>query len=502
MKIKLTYTKFNTHVTTPVVKIYRVTPIGLPSGITLDLLTEEGQIIVCLAPGEAMVIDPPSANNQTLVSDLSVPGLWKIGTAGGSGGVIDLTNKDSTVAYTGSVVIADLTNDLAFTGTTVPGHLGVIGVTTEEIGINETGKVGIATLSDVLVTGNVSRGEWIIASATRWRGKTAGYDKPNGALGFALTSYSGGGNGTVQAVVQPNPRHLSSAGTAWALGGYIAAATTDAQKFTIASATWSAVAGAALGAAYTSQAGLGYGTTAGYSIGGGTTMVGGGLVVTAYKMPFATEVTAAQASANLPAAKAGLRGGYNAPDRGYVVGGYVAGPVANNTVTKLTYATDTMSAALGTTLSAARVYSAGISDGALAYAQGGASSGVSDKITVATDTVSDNNSGDVAADIYAAISFAADNGYMAEKTGATSNSKKLTFSTATSANVTSTLPADQTYAVGVTDGQGLGWLSGDDAAPYSVSHKFTKATETYAADAGAVMLTGKHGGAYFNNGAY
>lgn len=501
MKIKITYTKFNTKVERKVARIIRVTPIGLPQGITNEILTEEGQLIVCIEPGVAAVIDPPTANNQTLVSDLTVAGLWKIGTVASSGGVIELTNKDVVQALAGSLAIADLSNDKAFLGTTVPNHLGVIGVTKEDIAIDGTGDVAIAALCDVLVTGNVARGEWIVSSATKFRGKSAGYDKPlYGAVGYALTAYSGGADGSVQAVVMPEPKQLTSAGTSWAVGGNNGAGTSNAQKFTIASATWSTVAGAALGAATYGPGGLGYGTTAGYGIGGFVAAT----VVTAYKMPFATEVTATQSSANLPAARYIMFSGYNGAAKGYVVGGD-NGSTRQSTVTKLTYATDTMSAALGTTLSVARLGAVGISNGTLAYAQGGHStgfSGLSDMITFATDVVSDNNPGDIAAEIYNGFSFAADSGYMAQKSGATSNSKKIVIATGVSANVTSTLPADQEYATGITDGNGLGWISGDDAAPYSVSSKFTKATETYAADAGAVMSVGKMQAAAFNNGAY
>ncbi len=475
--------------------IVEVADTHLPEGIPASLIEAEGDIIVGLAPGVGMRLPAPTVDNQTLVSDLSVAGKWKLGTGtGGGGGLIALTNQDGSNAAAGSVVVAELTHDDAFKGTTIANDLSVIGVTAEAINYGAQGNVGIAALLDTLVTGNIHRGEWIAASGTKWRGQTAGYSKPErGAVGYALEEYTGGGNGTVKAVVMPSPYNLSAAGSGWALGGFTSVNLTDGQKFTIASATWATVVGAALGTATRDLAGLGYGTIAGYAIGG---YIAGG-VVTAHKMPFSTEVTATQSSANLPAARYSLRGGFNAADRGYVAGG-----LASNVVTKLTFATDTMSAALGTTLSTARAYPVGVSNGTYAYAQGGTGSGVSDLITVATDTVSDNNSGDVIADEYQAMSFPADNGYMTEKSGATNNSKKIVLSTGVSANVTSTLPADQKYASSVCDGSGQGWYSGDDASPYSVSHKFTKATETLSADAGAVMSVGKFTAGYFNNGAY
>ncbi len=499
MRVVVEYTAVHATVERRVVQIVNVAPFQMPAGITVDLGTQAGQILICVGAGLWEVLDAPPANDQTLVSDLTLLKKWKLGASGAAGGgFITLTNKDTGAnAAVASVVVAELGYDDAFKGTAIPQDLSVVGVTAEAININASGKVAIAALTDVLVKGNVSRGEWLVTSDTKWRAKSAGFSKPlHGSIGYAMKEYTGGGNGQVMAVVMPDPYHLSAAGTAWALGGVTTVAQTNGQKFTVASATWASVVNAALTTATYTQAGLGYGTTWGYSIGGFTTVA----VITAYKMPFATETTATQSSANLPATRYSLGSGFNAADRGYVVGGNNAG--ARTEVYKLTFATDAMSAALGTALSAAREFPEGVSNGTYAYAQGGTGSGVSDLITVATDTVSDNNSGDVTADEYSAISFAADNGYMAEKSGATSNSKKIGLATGVSANVTSTLPADQFGAASVCDGNGLGWYSGDDASPYSVSHKFTKATETYAADAGAVMAFGKYRAASFNNGAY
>lgn len=418
--------------------------------------------------------------------------------------LLTLTNKDADNAAAGSVVTADLANDKSFIGTSVPNHLGVIGVTVEAINTNATGQVANSSLTATLVTGNVARGEWLVSSSTKWRAKTAGYDKPLfGAIGYAMTAYSGGGNGSVDAVIMPDPKQLSSAGFGWALGGYNSAATSNGQKFTVASATWSTVASAATSANQVGATGFGYGTTAGYSIGGGTNNVGTGPSVTAYKMPFATETSATVTSANLPAAKTQNRSGYNAADRGYMAGGYNAG--YHTSSSKLTFATDTMSAHLGSTLSQARYANIGISNGTYCYSQAGGNaspSGVSDKMTVATDTWADNDSGDVTAVLhYTGISFAADNGYMAVKE-TTAYSFKLVLNTGISSSVSSTLPANQRFAAGVCDGSGLAWFSGDSVSPYSVSHKLTKASETFAADAGAVMSVGKHWSAYFNNGAY
>ena len=198
-----------------------------------------------------------------------------------------------------------------------------------------------------------------------------------------------------------------------------------------------------------------------------------------------------------------LRSGLNGSDRGYVAGGYTGSYVA--TVTKLVFATDTMSANLGTSLSVGRAYPAGVSNGTYCYAVGGntgALSGVADSITFSTDTVAVDGSGSISAEIYTSLSYPADNGYLAVRNSTNTYSKKIVLSTGVSANVTNTPTALEYLSFGVSDGNGLGWLAGDSTSPYSETQKFTKATETYAADATAVMVAGKYEGAYFNNGAY
>lgn len=484
-----------------VVSYYAVADFGVQTDvISKSLGTVAGQLLVYNG-SQWVAVDPPLASGLVLVSDTTLPGKWKTGSAGGGGGVITLTNNDATEALTGSIAIADLTADKKFKSTTVPNCLGIIGVAAEDISAAAEGDLTIAGLGLVLVTGNVSRGEWLVSSSTAWRAKSAGYSKPlYGAIGYALTSYGGGGSGSVYAVIVPNPMMLTTAGTGWFLGGYTTTTTTDAQKFTIASATWANVPGAALPSATNSSGGIGNGTTAGYTCGGST---GGGTYHAAgYKTTFATETTAANASLNLPANRGSLKSGYNCSTHGYIVGGYTAAALA--TATKLPFSTETMSAVLGTTLSAARTFPIGVSDGTLCYAQGGVSATQSDKITFASDTVSDNNAGDITSSATAysgGMSFPGGSGYMAMKTGATANSKRIDLTTGTSANVTSTLAADQDYTGSVCDGSGLGWQSGDDAAPYTVTHKFVKATETYSSDAGAALAVGKFNPAYFNNGA-
>lgn len=70
MKIKVTYTKFNVTVPRRVAKVYRVIPFGLPSGITLDVITQKGGLIAGTAAG-AIAELPPGSTGQYLTPDPS-----------------------------------------------------------------------------------------------------------------------------------------------------------------------------------------------------------------------------------------------------------------------------------------------------------------------------------------------------------------------------------------------------------------------------------------------
>lgn len=68
MKIKVTYTKFNVKVPRQVVKVYRVSPIGMPEGIPDDTFTQKGGILVGTAPGQFTEL-PPGINGYVLMYD-------------------------------------------------------------------------------------------------------------------------------------------------------------------------------------------------------------------------------------------------------------------------------------------------------------------------------------------------------------------------------------------------------------------------------------------------
>lgn len=120
--------------------------------------------------------------------------------------------------------------------------------------------------------------------------------------------------------------------------------------------------------------------------GGGST--GSNEVTTVDKLVFATDTTAVQTSAALPAAKMGSSG-FSGP-----IGGYFGGGVSGNntnlvmTVDKLIFLTDTTST-LASTLSQARKFMAGCNSTTNGYSGGGqiaVQSATTDKTTFSSDT--------------------------------------------------------------------------------------------------------------------
>jgi hypothetical protein len=73
MKIKVTYTKFNVLVPRLVAKVYRVTPFGLPDGVTTSAFTQEGGILVGTGAG-AYIEKAPGTDGTYLKYDSTAAG--------------------------------------------------------------------------------------------------------------------------------------------------------------------------------------------------------------------------------------------------------------------------------------------------------------------------------------------------------------------------------------------------------------------------------------------
>lgn len=217
MKLKVEINRTRVSVPRQVTKIYRVAPFGVPSGVAESLFTQEGQIFISLGSGRAAVLDPPtSGSGQRLEYDPAVSGKIKW-SGGGDVEPLTLTNKSGSDQVVGTVVVQDTSNDSAFDTTTTEGD-AVIGVLDEGINNDANGAVAQIGLKTVLVQGNVSVGDYLISSTTAGRAKSNGSD-PTNAFARATTAYSGGGAGSVTAILFPIPRMAPIESTAYRPSG-------------------------------------------------------------------------------------------------------------------------------------------------------------------------------------------------------------------------------------------------------------------------------------------
>jgi|GEM_PF-4102603 len=115
----------------------------------------------------------------------------------------DLTNRSGGAVEEGDVVIADPNNDNSFKTTTTASDEGVIGVVRESLANLETGRIAMAGIVVVKVQGNVTRGNFLVTSTTAGRAADGGTLRASATFARALTSYSGGGAGTVYALLLP-----------------------------------------------------------------------------------------------------------------------------------------------------------------------------------------------------------------------------------------------------------------------------------------------------------
>lgn len=402
MKLKVVVSQNRLSVPRQVTKVYRVAPFGVPTGIPYSTITEEGQIIIGLGNGQVTALQAPNASGLTLVSDLAVAGLWKLGAGGGGGGggSADLTNQTGSVQEVGTVVIHDPDNNESFKTTTVENDLRVIGVCAEEIGIASEGSVMFHGSGTVKVVGNAYRGQWLIASSTAGRAKAVGYQRPaRGAIGMALTEYTGGGNGTVTALIDIDLYLGASKGTVYLLGGSNwdgSSAISTAQKMPYVTEASAVVASAALSAARGLSAGGGSSAN-GYQYSGFT---GSAVAFEAHKMPFATETTARQSSADVVSARHSHSGG-PASDCNRMFGGYTS--TYTSAGYKMPYSTETSAYAASLNLSLARQALSTLTDyygGAEAYlyihgGTDGSYRSTCDRATMSTDTTAAFASGNL-----------------------------------------------------------------------------------------------------------
>ncbi|MEM7342997.1 MAG: tail fiber domain-containing protein [Chloroflexota bacterium] len=132
-----------------------------------------------------------------------------------------MKNLRGSAVEAGDVVVVDTSEDAAFNTTTTADHASALGVVMEAIADQGTGRVAVQGQVTVKVQGNVSRGNWLRTSGTDGRAEDAGQYHTPGSFAVAVSSYSGGGAGTVTAqligfvlgnLATPEIRASSSAG--------------------------------------------------------------------------------------------------------------------------------------------------------------------------------------------------------------------------------------------------------------------------------------------------
>jgi hypothetical protein len=352
--------------------------------------------------------------------------------------------------------------------------------------------MGVAVTINV-DTGAVARGEYLAASSTSGAAKGVGFFNAYSAIAVATTAKAAGSTGTVSALLLARIPFAIEGTTAWACGGDIGGyATTDAQKFIMAAATWATIAGAALGTNRAScPLGFANGTTDGYIVGGYT---GFAAILTAFKLSFASETWSAVSGMDMTTTSYNCGSSQTSSLKGYSLGKSTGVWVTEANKFTFSAATRAALSALATAGTSGKCYS---SDGTTIHCVKTAA----EKCVVASDTISTNAGGNytAASAIHCpSLNFPATAGYSID--GMTC--KKMLFSSAVISTLGSspTLTHQDAFAVG--DGLAYGWACGKNTTPYGGADKFTYAAETWAVDSGAQLVVGKFSGAYFNNGAY
>lgn len=400
-------------------------------------------------------------------------------------------NSGRTLVY-GEVVILDVNEDLSVTLAAVEGDYRVAGV------VNSTsipnGQVGAimtqaGQVVDVLCDANpVSRGQFLILSASEGRAKASGYWKIENSFAVALSNKAGGSEGLVQALLVHAQKTIVAGRAGWSVGGNTGSTTNNAQKIVFANETWNSVSGAALPVGLFGNAGLGYGIVAGYSIGGHD---GSSNYASAYKILLANEQAYSVAGANLATARRQLRYGHNGSNKGWVVGGFMVSAVS--TTDKITFSSDTRSA--GANLSIADTFRCGVSDGTQIFTAGSAQP--TNRILIGSETIAAFSTANLpsVSNEFSAVAFPSSAGYYIYGL----NAAKISFA---SGIATSGLgpSANHRQASGVGDGITVGYVAGDNVAPIDVAERFNPATETFSA--ANSMAIGKYAAAVFSVGAF
>lgn len=454
---------------------------GGATGDIIALVSASSARVVTLRSGAGNILLKDGANitlDPTQSTMLRYNGTnWT--PYGGSSGqeTNNLTNRSGSTRAAGDVVIFDTTNATSYTTTTIASDLRVCGVVKSSTANAAAGPLynGAGQVVTVNVdTAAVAIGQFLVSSTTAGRATAGSYYREPAVFAVALSSKSAGSNGTVSAMLIDNYRQAIIGTSGWNLGGWNgAAAVTTSQKFTMASETWAAVAGAALPAGRHSNSGMGYGTTAAYAVMGSNTSTYAGGQNNRYKIAYSTE-TASTLTATVGTYYFGHRSCINFATKAFTIGGQNTAAASTNLSYKTTGATD--AEAGSTALTSTRMNVGGVSDGTYAYVEGDSAT-TTWKLDTATESVVDTAGAYLGTAIagYCHLSFPASAGYRLYKAGGTTYSRKLTFSTATDANHASSPTGDCASGFQVTDGIALAYAGNTAAA-----NKLPSSTGTYS----------------------
>ena len=174
------------------------------------LIDAKGDLLVGLSAG---VLDnlPIGTDGNILIADSAEPLGMSWAPAPSTGGSFECYNNDGVTHAVGTVVIIDPSVDYGVKKTTTAGDYKVFAIAIESVSSASLGDYTDVGRIEVLVQGNVTRGDWLVASSTSGRAASVGVSKPaSGGIGIAMTSYAGGGAGSVIALV--SIQHFSTAG--------------------------------------------------------------------------------------------------------------------------------------------------------------------------------------------------------------------------------------------------------------------------------------------------
>ena len=189
-----------------VVEVYDFTIAG--DVIPGSLGTTKGDMIVYAASGDPRRL--PAGSNGTFLKYDSSQSLGVTSGVPPASGLNTFTNNTASNLAKGASVVLDTSADKSFKSSTTENDKLILGVLAEAINSYASGLVatGGTLETGVLVQGNVARGDFLCQSTTANRLKSTGlqYWTP-GAIAQSMTAYSGGGAGTVDALIVPIPYH-------------------------------------------------------------------------------------------------------------------------------------------------------------------------------------------------------------------------------------------------------------------------------------------------------